>query len=387
MGGAPLPPAFANLANLNGAGFLEALTILSGEDATGAQKSAFRAMNDFLALIFDHSLTGRGGGTGGAIPFALSRARLNLSARRRARLCERAQGAAACAAAKSRRLERVGLGLRRLQRGARRSRGRLGQRDGARLRLRGRDGLPRRRRTRSTVSALAGAGTNWGLANGLGGGRSDAFQAAVYGRRQIGQGYVSGAFAFADHWFVTNRTTLGGDQLSANFSGQSYAARIESGFRVAMPLTGTSPAMAIGITPYAALQAQLFHTPAYGETDATGGGFGLSYGAMDGVDTRSELGARFDNVQMIGQMPLLLRGRIAWAHDWVENPALNAVFQALPGAAFTVNGAPLPKDSGLASASAELRVNENWSAGLKFDGEFAAGAHTYAGTGTLRYAW
>jgi hypothetical protein len=29
----------------------------------------------------------------------------------------------------------------------------------------------------------------------------------------------------------------------------------------------------------------------------------------------------------------------------------------------------------------------SWSLIGKFDGEFASGARTYAGTGTLRYAW
>jgi hypothetical protein len=29
----------------------------------------------------------------------------------------------------------------------------------------------------------------------------------------------------------------------------------------------------IGVTPYAALQTQWFHTPSYSETDLTGGGF------------------------------------------------------------------------------------------------------------------
>ena len=35
-----------------------------------------------------------------------------------------------------------------------------------------------------------------------------------------------------------------------------------------MPITGAI----VGITPYAALQAQDFHTPSYSETDLTGGG-------------------------------------------------------------------------------------------------------------------
>ena len=86
-------------------------------------------------------------------------------------------------------------------------------------------------------------------------------------------------------------------------------------------------------------------------------------------------------------MPLILRARVAWAHDWVSNPALGAVFQSLPGASFIVNGAAPPQNSALASAGAEMRLTVNWSLAAKFDGEFASGSQTYSGTGTLRYAW
>ena len=228
--------------------------------------------------------------------------------------------------------------------------------------------------------ALAGGGTNWGLAQGLGGGRSDAFQAGVYGTTHMGPAYIAAALAFANHWMTTNRIAFGGDQLTASFNGQSYAGRVEAGYRYAALPT-------IGITPYAALQAQSFHTPNYSETDLTGGGFGLSYSAMSATDTRSELGARFDDLMMLGAMPVLLRARAAWAHDWVSNPSLDAVFEALPGAGFTVNGATPPKNSALTSASAELHITADWSLTAKFDGEFASGSQTYAGTGTLRCTW
>jgi hypothetical protein len=52
---------------------------------------------------------------------------------------------------------------------------------------------------------------------------------------------------------------------------------------------------------------------------------------------------------------LTLRGRLAWAHDWVSNPALAAAFQALPGTNFIVNGATPAKDSALVSTGAELQ--------------------------------
>lgn len=86
-------------------------------------------------------------------------------------------------------------------------------------------------------------------------------------------------------------------------------------------------------------------------------------------------------------MPVILRARAAWAHDWVSNPALGAVFQTLPGSNFIVNGAAPARDSALASAGAEVFVTPNWTVSGKFLGEFASGAQTYTGTGTLRYSW
>jgi uncharacterized protein with beta-barrel porin domain len=50
---------------------------------------------------------------------------------------------------------------------------------------------------------------------------------------------------------------------------------------------------------------------------------------MSATATRSDLGARLDWLQMVDTMPLALRGRLVWAHDWMSNPALGAIFQAL----------------------------------------------------------
>jgi uncharacterized protein with beta-barrel porin domain len=84
---------------------------------------------------------------------------------------------------------------------------------------------------------------------------------------------------------------------------------------------------------------------------------------------------------------LTLRSRLAWGHDWVSDPALTPLFQALPGASFLVNGAAPAKNSALASAGGELRLANGVALLAKFDGEFAAHSSTYTGTGTLRYVW
>ena len=227
--------------------------------------------------------------------------------------------------------------------------------------------------------AFGGGGTNWGLAGGMGTGRSDAFQSGVYGMTRWGPAYLGGALAFANHWMTTNRGAMS-DILTANFDAQSYGGRVEGGYRFAVLPT-------LGVSPYAAVQAQAFHTPSYSETDVTGGGFGLSYAAMNATDTRTELGSRFDDPAVIGGIPVLFRSRLAWAHDFVGNPALSAAFESLPGSTFVVNGAPIPHDSALTSAGAELFFTPRWTLLVKFDGEFAPGAQTYAGSGTLRYSW
>ena len=114
----------------------------------------------------------------------------------------------------------------------------------------------------------------------------------------------------------------------------------------------------------------------------------FAYNARTGSDSRSELGVRFEQAAPLsGDAVLTLRGRLAWAHDWVNDPTLAAVFQTLPGASFIVNGALPAKDAALVSAGAELRLLNGVTLLAKFDGEFANHAQTYAGTGTLGWTW
>jgi outer membrane autotransporter protein len=238
------------------------------------------------------------------------------------------------------------------------------------------------RLSRDTVVglALAGGVTNWSLANGLGGGKSDAFQAGVYGATRSGPAYLAAALAYTNHWMSTDRFAFAGDHLTASFNAQSLGARVESGYRFAT-IYG-------GLTPYAAIQAQNFHTPSYSETDLTGGGFALAFNSRNATDTRSELGGRFDRLLLLNpSAALTMRARLAWAHDWVSDPSLVPVFQTLPGASFIVNGATPAKNSALTSAGAELRLANGVTLTGKFDGEFASHSSTYAGIGMVRYMW
>ena len=377
-GGGALPAGFANLFGLTGTSLASALTQLDGEDATGAEHGAIDLTNEFLSLMLDPFVFGRGGPAsgGGALGFvpdqetslppdvALAYAGVLKSPPKPQSFEQRWTVWGASYGGSGTFDGNVAAGSTNVTAST------YGFAAGADYHA----------APDAVVGfALAGAGTNWGLEQGLGTGRSDAFQGGVYGTEHFGPAYLGAALAFTNNWFTTNRMALG-DQLTANFQGQSFGGRVEGGYRY--PL---APAM--GVTPYAAIQAQSFHTPGFSETDLTGGGFGLTYNAQNASDTRSELGARFDDLTAWSTMPIQLRARVAWAHDWVSNPALDAVFQALPGSTFVVNGAPVPHNSALTTVGAELHLSRQWTLIGKFDGEFAASAQTYAGSGTLRCQW
>jgi hypothetical protein len=68
---------------------------------------------------------------------------------------------------------------------------------------------------------------------------------------------------------------------------------------------------------------------------------------------------------LLGAMPIILRARLARAHDWESNPALNAAFEALPGLSFTVNGAAIPHDAALIAFLRSLSTGRSDSRPLR----------------------
>jgi outer membrane autotransporter protein len=379
--GGALPPGFVSVFAQTGGNLANALSQLSGETATGGQQAAFQMTNQFLGLMLDPFVDGR---NGFAVPGGPA---LAFAPEREAVPNEVALAYAAVLKAppvKAPSFEQRWSAWGGAYGGGNRTSGDpavLGSHDLTASTAGFAGGLDYRVTPDTVVGvALAGGGSSWSLANGLGGGKSDAFQAGLYGASRWGAAYVAAALSYTHHWMSTDRFAFAGEHLTASFNAQSLGARVESGYRFAT-LFG-------GLTPYAAVQAQNFRTPSYSETNVNGSGFGLAYNGRTGTDTRSELGARFDRLLALNPSAVLtLRARLAWAHDWVSDPVLAAAFQTLPGASFIVNGATPAKNSALASAGTELRLANGITLLGKFDGEFASHSTTYAGTGTIRYSW
>ena len=378
-----IPAAFAGL---NAAG----LTIASGELGTGVIQSSIKADDLFLNLLLDPMVAGRAGGFaapgGGASQFADDDGSLAYAARRKASAGEREAYAMTTKAPlpPAQPINRWSV---------------WGASYGGSQTVGG-NNLVGSQDTRSSVwgvvggadykvtpdtlvgFALAGGQTGFSLANGLGSGSADVFQAGAFARQNFGPAYLSGALAYGWHDVTTNRTVAlaGTDLLQGRFRADTFSGRFEGGYRFATPF--------VGITPYGAAQVISFSLPAYAEQTLAGTGmFALNYAAETTTDTRTELGLRSDKSFAIQDAMLTLRGRAAWAHDYSPDRAVTALFQSLPGASFVVNGARPDADSALVSAGAEMKWLNGFSLAATFEGEFSGNVTSYAGKGVAKYSW
>ncbi|MFZ1102758.1 MAG: autotransporter domain-containing protein [Hyphomicrobiaceae bacterium] len=368
--GGTLPPEFVTLFALTGDELETALSQISGEATTAAQKSAMQTTNQFLGLMFGsrspgHTAAGKGPAFAAmpvrAVPigYAVGEGLAQFEPEQ--------QHWSAWASA---------FGGASAVDGDANARGVSARAYGFAA------GLDYQA-TADTMVGLAFSGGRgfWSLSDGLGGGASKDYQVGLNGTMRWDKLYAAAAFAYGFHEMSTERFVFGGSRVTADLGAHSFGGRLEGGMRV-------ETEEGSGITPYGALQAQTILTPGYSEDDPANSGFALSYGPRASTSVRTEFGSRFDHVvELDGKSVLKLDARLAYAHDWIDDPSLTATFQALPGASFIVGGASLPRNHALASVGAELALGNGVTLSGRFDGEFAPGAASYAGIGTIGVRW
>ncbi len=208
--------------------------------------------------------------------------------------------------------------------------------------------------------------------------RADAAKIGGYAHRRIGDGYITGAVAYAWHDMFTRRTlTIGGTTsvLGAKFTAQNYGGRFEGGKRMKL---GAGHA----ITPYIGFQWEEFDTPAYAETAISGtADYAVAYRARGTVRSHTELGARFADEYRNSDGALVLNGRMAWQHNLQTGAGALASFVALPGSSFAVNGAGLDRNVALLSLGLTQESTSHFTYGAKVDA--AVGPLTQSVFGTV----
>jgi uncharacterized protein with beta-barrel porin domain len=376
VSGGTMPSQFNALFALTGDALRNALTQTSGETATGSQQTTFNAMTQFMGMMTDPFSAGRGFDTPGAMGYADARKPRDAFA-----MLTKAPPLAPSFETRWS-VWASGFGGSQTTDGnaatgsntARSSIG--GTAVGADVLL-----------SPNTVAgfSLAGAGTNFSVANG-GSGHSDMFQAGAFVRHSVSSAYITAAAAYGWQDITTDRivTVAGIDRLHAQFNANSYSARVEGGNRTVSSWLG-----GVGVTPYVAAQVIAFDLPSYAETVNGGAStFALNYAGKTVTSTRSELGLRTDKSFAVNDAILTLRGRAAWAHDFNSD---RSVAGHVPVAArrlvHGVNGAAPARDAALTTASAEMKFISGLSLAATFEGEFSDVTRSYAGKGVARYTW
>lgn len=378
--GNTLPPGLAALYGQTGTALANALSQASGESTSGVQHTTFYAMDQFIGALTDPFMGTRAGGPfqNGATAFAQDETSAYAAQRKRAATDAFAAYTKAPPAQFERRWSIWAAGYGGSQStdgnpvvGSNNVSSQVyGVAAGADYRI-----------SRDTLIgfSLGGAGTRFDFANNLGGGRSDMFQAGVYGRHTMGAAYIAAALAYGWQDVTTTRNVLT-SVLRANFDANAFSGRLEGGYRIALGVSG--------LTPYAAGQFTSIFLPSYTEQTIAGlAGAGLAFASRDVTAPRSELGLRADTSFTSADALITLRGRAAWAHNFDPDRTIAATFQALPVAAFAVNGPAQARNAALVSAGAEARWLNGFSLAATFEGEFSSRTDSYAGKGIVRYQW
>jgi uncharacterized protein with beta-barrel porin domain len=224
--------------------------------------------------------------------------------------------------------------------------------------------------------ALAGASGNWN-ARGMGTGLIDSFELAVYGRQSFDALDVTTSFGFGHHWFGVDRTSFQGHGLSADYTGQSVAARVETSYK-----------LFDGWRAVAAFQSQRFVGQGFVEKGSLQDKLALSTGDQSGVQKRYEFGVRYEDVfRLSNGLQVFMRAQAGLARSDSSDPRVRSGFTSLEGTAFDIRGAKPLRDALSLSASLDVPLSASVSIGARVDGEWTRNSRGVNGMVALRVNW
>jgi outer membrane autotransporter protein len=233
-------------------------------------------------------------------------------------------------------------------------------------------------------TAFSFGDTNWLLENNLGAGHANFQMFGLYGSKRFGSFYTSGALAFAQLETNAARTVSfsGTNVYGARFHAQDMGLRIEFGRRFVDD-------DGLGITPYAAIQAQTFRTPAYQEITLTGlPQLALGYLQQTTDDVTHELGVQLNSTASLDDgNEIELRVRLGWVHNYSGALSTVASFQSFADTAFTVSGVQPLKDAARVSLAVASVLSNSLSLSARVSSDLSQSGQSYTGNATLAWCW
>jgi len=228
---------------------------------------------------------------------------------------------------------------------------------------------------------LTGEGYTLGLAGGYSRGSTDVDDRtssadidtgllALYGGARFDQLRLRGGASIAWSSIDTKRTTVLGDLVErpeASYDATTANLFAELGYETQFGASTLEPFAGIGWV----------NVDADGFTETNAPVTGLRSDGASFDTPYTTLGVRASTETVVGGVKVAPRGMLGWRHAFQDIPDAALAFSGT-GTGFTVDGAPIARDSLLLEAGLDVAVNANVNLGLTYAGSFGDGATSNA---------
>jgi uncharacterized protein with beta-barrel porin domain len=239
--------------------------------------------------------------------------------------------------------------------------------------------------TRLGVTAGYTTGTQWvGGFDGVG--RTDTFQAGLYGGYSQDKVYADAIVGYAYGWNQMWRNIpipgLGQRTAQGRTGANQFFGQAETGYR--FDLGGTAQAF---VTPFARLQAYTGTQNGFTETGAQS--LNLTVAQQTTNSLRSVLGAQLGGAMDLGwREKLAMQFRLGWSHEYADTGRpVTATLAGASGLAFTTYGVAPQRDGALVGFSANTSIAEATSLYLRYEGVISGQDSAHAITAGVRMMW
>jgi subtilase-type serine protease len=199
-------------------------------------------------------------------------------------------------------------------------------------------------------------------------GSSNNYHLGLYAGTQRGPLGLRSGLAYTWHRVETDRLVAFpgfSDGLSADYDAGTFQAFGELGYRI-----DTASA---SFEPFANLAYVKFDADGFAEE---GGAAALSSGDQSSDTTFTTLGLRASTELTFGAVNTTVRGAIGWRHAFGDvRPETGLAFAG--GSSFGIEGVPIAEEAALLEAGLDMKVTENATLGIAYQGQVASDAQEH----------
>ncbi|QAZ42054.1 hypothetical protein C1M53_02770 [Mesorhizobium sp. Pch-S] len=218
------------------------------------------------------------------------------------------------------------------------------------------------------VGVLAGySRTSFDAKDRSSSGDSDNYHLGLYGGTRWGALALRTGLSYTWSNIETGRTVSFrgfNDGLSADYDAGAFQAFGELGYRL--------DAAGAAFEPFVNLAHVSLHTDGFTEK---GGAAALSAEAQTTNTTFSTLGLRASTDFMLGSVAASANGTVGWKHAFGDTTPFSKVGFA-GSSLFTVTGVPIARNTFVLQTGLDMKVTDNATLGISYNGEFGSGSST-----------